>query len=241
MAPVVEFFTDPTEALAAAASFLERRPVDHNVILTLLRQRVAAPMAGRYWVVSGNGEVEGVAFQSPPDFSATVTPMARETVASLVPSIAEAGVVLPGVIGEASTAASFAGRWTEVTRSAAVPLQGQRIYRLGHLTTPPAPPGHLRPGVMEDLDLIIRWSAAFAEDAGVRPLTRDDLVGRVAAGQFRIWVDDGPVSMAARSAPVAGVTRINEVYSPPEARQRGYASACVGQPDLQLDLPATGL
>jgi predicted GNAT family acetyltransferase len=42
-----------------------------------------------------------------------------------------------------------------------------------------------------------------------------------------IWVDDVPVSMA-RAAPVAGgVARIGPVYTPPERRGRGYATACV--------------
>jgi predicted GNAT family acetyltransferase len=33
--------------------------------------------------------------------------------------------------------------------------------------------------------------------------------------------------MAAHSAPVEGVVRVRDVYTPPERRNRGYAGACV--------------
>jgi len=43
-----------------------------------------------------------------------------------------------------------------------------------------------------------------------------------------LWEVDGePVSTAWLSAPVAGVTRISGVYTPPERRGHGYASGVV--------------
>jgi predicted GNAT family acetyltransferase len=59
---------------------------------------------------------------------------------------------------------------------------------------------------------------------------RDDYqsvaVTRVAAGEVELWWSGGePVSMAAVSAPAAGVSRIGPVYTPPAMRRRGFASA----------------
>jgi hypothetical protein len=113
MAVEVVFGEDPGWVLHEAGTFLASDPVRHNLILTLLHTRVAYPEPGRYWVARDSGAVVGLAFQSPVYFFASVTPTRAEAVAGLVEAIVEAGVNLPGVNGEAATAARFAGQWTE--------------------------------------------------------------------------------------------------------------------------------
>ncbi len=50
----------------------------------------------------------------------------------------------------------------------------------------------------------------------------------IEAGELWVWEVDGvPVSMAAHRAPVAGVSRVSLVYTPPEHRRHGYAAASV--------------
>jgi hypothetical protein len=127
MAVKVVFGEDPGWMLREAGAFLASDPVRHNLILTLLRARVAYPEPGRYWLATDGSAVVGVAFQSPLDFVASVTPANPEAVAALVEEIVEAGIILPGVNGEAATAARFAGQWTERRGSAAFPVEGQRI------------------------------------------------------------------------------------------------------------------
>lgn len=137
MAFSVNFSDDPAAVLARAGEALAARPVDANVVLTLLHTRLTAPAPGRFWVVADGAEVVGVVFQSPLTFFATLTPMSRKAVVAVVDVIADAGVDLPGVIGDAATAASFAGQWTERRESAAEPAMGQRIYEV-ELVDPPA-------------------------------------------------------------------------------------------------------
>jgi len=66
---------DPAQVLSDAARFLAIDPIHHNVVLTLLHQRVADPEPGRYWIVDIGDEPAGVVFQSPLSFMATITPM----------------------------------------------------------------------------------------------------------------------------------------------------------------------
>ena len=75
---------DATAALALAESFLLRRPVEHNLVLSLLHQRRVQPEPGLYWAVLDHGEVVGLALRSPLDFVATLTPMSAPAVAVLV-------------------------------------------------------------------------------------------------------------------------------------------------------------
>jgi GNAT superfamily N-acetyltransferase len=228
MAIEVVLGEDPGWALHAAGEFLASDPVQHNLILTLLNVRVAYPEPGRYWVAREDGTVVGVAFQSPLDFFASLTPMDSGPVATLVEAIVEAGVDLPGVNGEAGTAARFAGQWTERRGSAAFPVEGHRIYELRQAPQGTPAGGHIRQASLVDLDLVLPWMRDFFADIGEDERGLELMMERrLEAGHFWLWEDGGPVSMAANSEPVEGVIRVQAVYTPPERRNRGYAGACV--------------
>ena len=89
--------------------------------------------------------------------------------------------------------------------------------------------------------LIIEWLLAFGREA----LGGDDAT-RVAAsaddwlaGKGRtlwLWDDGGPVSLTGVGGDTPHGTRIGPVYTPPEVRKRGYASALVAAvSQAQLD------
>ncbi len=52
-------------------------------------------------------------------------------------------------------------------------------------------------------------------------------VQRIEVGDVYLWDDGGPVSMAFRARPTPHGYTVTGVYTPPELRGRGYASACV--------------
>lgn len=235
MAFEVTLSKDPARILGEAGTFMASKPVLHNVILTLLHERVAAPEPGRYWMARDGREVVGVAFQSPLDFAANLTPMKPQVIAAIVDAIVDTNVVLPGVIGEASTAARFAGQWTEGHGSAAFPVEGQRIYELSEMPEPIAVGGRLRRASLDDRDLVRSWMRSFYADVGETVLDPEPIVDqRLAAGRFWLWEDGDPVAMAANSEPIEGVCRIQAVYTPPERRMHGYAGACVGEVSREI-------
>ena len=100
---------DPGFVLRSADEFLSSEPVLHNLILSILHSRAAQGDPGRYWIVFHGEKTVGVAVQSPLHYPAILTPMESRAVLAMVDAIAEAGVTLPGVNGDAATAASFAG------------------------------------------------------------------------------------------------------------------------------------
>ncbi len=76
----------------------------------------------------------------------------------------------------------------------------------------------------------MRWAIGFDADTGLAQPGTDaerSVDHNLRTGRLFLWDDDGPVSMALTRAPVAGVARVGFVYTPPERRGRGYASACV--------------
>lgn len=227
----VTFTDSPAEVLKLANDFLLSQPVLHNLILSLLHFRVKQPAVGRYWVASRDGQAVGVVFQSPVTVPALLTPMAAEVVNALVDAIADQGFDLPGVSGDAATAALFAGRWSERRKRAAVPFQGMRLYELSELESPVDVSGALRLATPADRLLMIGWVRAYETEVQ-EPSAGDPerLVDRwMSAGQLWVWEDSDPVSMAVSRDAVAGVVRVSGVFTPPDRRRRSYAAACVSR------------
>ena len=229
---------DPALVLDAAGTFLASDPVQHNLILSLLQTRVEHPEAGRYWMAVKEHDVIGVVFQSPLDHSATLTPMSHEAVRAVVDVIAEEGVELPGISGDAATVARFAGAWSERWRVAARPTLGQRLYELATVVDHPAP-GVLRRATAADRGFLVESFVAFVTEIGDPPGGSESVVARrLAAGQLWVWDDAAAVSVCGLTAPAEGVVRVGPVYTPPERRGRGYASAMVAT--VSADVRAAG-
>lgn len=236
MAIEVSFSDNAGSVLDKAKIFLSSKPVHNNVILALLHARVEHFIPGRYWVAMDGNAVVGVVFQSPLNLPAIVTPMESNIVHSVVDAISDAKVKLPGVGGDATTAAHFAGQWAERQKSAVVPFMGQRIYEVDKVEEPIGVEGHLRKAVPRDRKRLVDWVCHFwADTNAVQESKAEDLVDRrLAAGQLWLWDSAGPVSMAGLTLPVEEVVRVQLVYTPLENRGKGYASACVASLSKQV-------
>ena len=148
--------------------------------------------------------------------------MASGVAVTMAVAIADSGVSLPGVSGEAGTAAGFAEQWTEQRKSGAAPVAGLRIYELTELNEIGSVEGNLRRASPADRDLMIQWAREFQLEVHEPSADVERLVNtRLAAGQLRIWEKGTPKAMAVVIKPVGGVTRIGGVYTPPENRKHG--------------------
>ena len=140
----VETTDDPRVALDAAGDHLRSDPVGHNLLLSILHARLDRPVPGRYWwSLGGDGSVAGFALNTPPTFSAALSPCTGGALEALVAAMARDVPGLPGANGEAATSAAFAGQWAELLSVPVRPVEGQRLYRLGRLAPAPTPPGSL--------------------------------------------------------------------------------------------------
>lgn len=145
---------------------------------------------------------------------------------------------IPGVIARSAVSLAFAQLWKDRTGKPFTPGVSQRIYELRQVTPPTVVPGHLRPARDDEIDLLADWIYHFSVDARV---PSDAVEARVVAerridsGDVFVWEDDGrPVSVAGKSRPSSHGITVNLVYTPPELRNRGYASACVATLSQQL-------
>jgi predicted GNAT family acetyltransferase len=140
---------------------------------------------------------------------------------------------LPGINALLDTARSIADAWTVRTTGSHDCRTAMAMHSLTTVVDPPRPgPGRLVAATEADRDLALTWWDDFVAESHVidaGPESRAATVAfRIAHGHLFLWEDEGrPASMVSTNPAVAGVVRIGPVYTPPEARRRGYASSAV--------------
>jgi uncharacterized protein len=218
---------------ARARPVLERRPVEHNVLLTLLAdlETDAGALAGSTplcVLVEDAGQVVGVGLCTPPR-PLLLSRMPAPAIGPLVDLLAATPLALPAVTGLEPEPARFADAWRRRTGRAVRERSAQRLYELDRLAPPRGVGGSSRPARPDELDHLGAWAAAFAAESGEHvPELRAHVARRIEQQRLFVWDEGGEaVSMAALSRPVAGVVRVSLVYTPPARRRHGYASALV--------------
>lgn len=143
-----------------------------------------------------------------------------------------------GVNGRVPASDRFAREWTRRTGQGARLLTSLRAFRLDQVIPPQPAPGRLRPASSADSELVAAWLAAF--DAEVLPgevahRTPESVQRLMDAGTVHLWEVDGRVvSLVNYGRPLATGITVAPVYTPPDARGRGYASNAVAQLSQQL-------
>lgn len=144
-----------------------------------------------------------------------------------------------GVGGPTDLAQIFVEVWTGITGQLSQIAMKQRIYELRLVIPPTGIPGHLRKATEADFDLVSEWSYGFTKDAFGEANRQEAQVSArrvIDDGGLYIWEDGVSVSMASAARGTAHGISISYVYTPPDYRRRGYASACVAAlSQLQLD------
>ncbi len=219
---------DRTEAHQATRHFLELDPHRNCLIMEILCQPQPGCDNGQFWWADDGGEVCGLVAQRTPESTALVSTMNETAVAALAASIADAGIPLPEVSADAATAAAFAGRYTEQTGCAATPYFAQRICEAESLVAPKPAEGQLMRCAETDAAEMIRWLDDFGIETGDPVPDSEWLIRqRLAERGLWIWYRDQAVSMAAQTVPIAGISRVQAVFTPRQHRGKRFAANLV--------------
>jgi len=189
--------------------------------------QASRPLFG--WWSDPAGAVAG-AFMHAPPFPLVLTEVPLEAAAELS-AVTMAGRPLAGVNAYREVAAAFADGWRHRNQAGRVDVyRRQRLYRLAELVWPdPAPAGTARMARDADAKLTAGWFAAFADEVDDMGRGVDQSAAaraKISQAGVMVWEDGGrPVSIACNTVQVGGMVRIGPVYTPPQARGHGYASA----------------
>ena len=137
------------------------------------------------------------------------------------------------MVGPSNDAERLAAEWVDLKRCGSELVMNQRVYKLTTVAAPAGIPGCARLMNDGDVELIEVWMVGFYQDAipWEMPSAEEvaaSVLARIPAGLTYLWEMDGkPVAMTALSRPTRRGFTVNAVYTPPEYRKRGYASALV--------------
>jgi predicted GNAT family acetyltransferase len=215
---------DIDDFLARTGGFLRSRPALHTSQLTRLEKlRTHEEKGTLFGRLEQDGEVRAICYRRPAQ-RLILTAVAPDEADALAAELA--GRPLSGVTAEDDTAGAFAEAWQRHTDAVPVPGVRVRLYRLGTLT-PPEPMPEGRALAARDRAEVIRWCSEFATAVGQAPIAdeRSWAASNFAGKQFTFWETGSPVAMAGSTPVLAGMVRVDPVYTPARFRGRGYAGA----------------
>lgn len=137
---------------------------------------------------------------------------------------------LPGVLGPTEVSLAFARCWHHLTGQSYHQEMREGLYQLDVVQPVHGVAGRLRRATEADRALLERWIVAFNLEAlgPNEPLEPSRWVEQALTSPMRglyLWETTEPVAMVGYSGPTAHGVRIGPVYTPPEHRRHGYASA----------------
>jgi uncharacterized protein len=238
----VRALDDAAGFLADAGAFLLEDEARHNLILGIAGTIRADPglyRERRFWIVTDGAEIVAAALRTPPYNLIVARPRDPGALEALASGI---GDELPGVAGAQPEADEFARIWAGRHDVATRTDRGMGVYALERVEPVRPTAGAPRDASAEDLPLLLAWMAAFSDEA----LAENDpgrheaeaiVEHRLAASDagFRLWEDGAvPVSVAGWGGPTPNGIRIGPVYTPPDLRGRGYATALVAELSQRL-------
>ncbi|MHB8630766.1 MAG: GNAT family N-acetyltransferase [Candidatus Limnocylindria bacterium] len=228
-----------------AGAFLREREAENCLILglcaSLRRGRSYGSLPPSFVIVTAGGAVVGAAMRTPPLNLIIAAGSDPRSVPAIVDDLGPGMAQLPGTVGPVALARSLAELWG--SRSGVRPnlSRSERIYRLDQVRVPRVEPaaGSMRLATPGDRELVVEWLSAFAQEAldEIDPAAaRSNAEWWIESRGLHLWLDGEPVSMAGATGPTPNGIRIGAVYTPPDKRRRGYASALVAAlSQAQLD------
>jgi predicted GNAT family acetyltransferase len=234
---------DVPSFLQAAQPVLLADEARHNLIYGICATLTEAPDAFpdfHLWTVDGDEPVLAM-LMTPPWNIVVSRPADPDALRFAASALDEAGIELQGVTGALPEADAFAGEWEGLAGVSRRLRMAQGVYALREVRPPRPVDGRFRLAAADDRDLLVEWFDAFVAESvpadaphqeGAAAVDRR-LPSRGGAG-FAVWESDDIVSMSGFGGETPHGVRIGPVYTPPQLRRRGYASALVAQLSQQL-------
>lgn len=234
--------TDPAAYLQRVQEVLQRHEALNSVLLSIAtrlasgRSAVGSTAAPLLCIVEDEGKVVGAALRTAPFnlvLGQTDSPIA---IAVLADALTRQRIELPGIYAPQEAAATFVRAWSKLSRQRIHPGLITRIYAATRMNIPTGVPGVMRGATAPEQPLLAAWAEAFARETSVSgPSPALMVQTAMDEGRLYVWEDaDRAVAMTVRGQTIPSGARINCVYTPPENRKRGYASALVANLCQQL-------
>ncbi len=234
----IRFHNHASELISLSDAYLEQNESENNLPLGLAYRlsedpHYYGPKSPLLLSILEQGRVIGVAVMTPPKgiVLSRIDTRIQDAILHLVRYLHEINMQIPGVVGPVVEAQTFSDYWVDSTLGiSASATRRMRVFEARSVANLPLSPGKLRAACIDDHPLMARWIAALSEEIG-EPTSFDSAKSRaeklIKDQQLYIWDHGESVSIAGVSRPTRNGATIGVVYTPPEHRNRGYATSCV--------------
>ncbi|HLO85424.1 MAG TPA: GNAT family N-acetyltransferase [Nostocaceae cyanobacterium] len=225
-------FDDVRQFYAQVKDYLLHQEAMHNLPLKIINNIIDNPDFSRdkpYLAsVDVNGDIIAVALITPPK-NLILSQIKNFQAIELLAQSLYSSRKLPGVIAPKDEAEAFSLLWHSLTNQDYKIKHALRVFQLEQVQFVGANTGFLRPATNADIELLTKWHQAFSLEAlgGIESDAELWIKRVLKQGNAYLWQDKVPVSLAYCNGITANGATIGPVYTPPEYRRRGYASACV--------------
>jgi hypothetical protein len=229
----IQAYSNTADFFHASTSFLCEREAENNLILGIggILGTPSSPYENYFLASFGAPKVEGAFMMTPPHKLIISYPASEASMSAVIDYLRATKRALPGINGQSEIADHFAKLWATRTGEIAEVSSVNFCYRLSTVQEIPTSQGRVRTAASTDIELMVDWSKKFDIDAYTyrreEALIRQVIQNGIDEGNFYIWEDDEPVSMARASGTTPAGVRISAVYTPSQHRGRGYASSLV--------------
>lgn len=229
----------PSEFLSLAGPLLEISEARHNLIYGVTSWIESYPDVYNefaMWVVSQDSTPVAAAVRTAPHLLTIADVASDDAIAPLVAAVARQFPDLPVAHGNVPTIDRFVEAWTAATGSVQDGVMAQGVFQLDRVAEVQTAPGGARPIRPVDLELLVTWiqdfqNEAMPAEASPRKRIEQSIRRRIEGGDelgMWVWELDGiEVSMSGFGGPTPNGIRIGPVYTPPQHRGHGYATALV--------------
>lgn len=204
----------------------------HAISLSLVENLNRFGSSPFFATVEEQDDIRLIALMTPPHKLqlASLCEEPKAPISCLATALAAEMWSVPAVMGEKVAVEAFAEIWGGTTGVEARQGMEQRLMICRKVSQHKSASGSYRQACREDLGLIGHWTTAFYREA-FPDTCSDQLIvaglARLQEDEFYLWLDPEPVGVACYSRPTLRGVSVSLVYTPPECRGKGYASALV--------------
>ncbi|MES9694175.1 GNAT family N-acetyltransferase [Bacillus toyonensis] len=210
--------------------FLEKNEQENNLMLGILQIAQEPTFMG----VAKRGEEITVVFLQTEEKIQMIVATSENSEVDIVKLAKELSKVypdIPGLIGNKEIVQKLVEEIAVLENKKTNVVMKQGVYALQQIKKKWNEDGIFREITNDELPLIEKWIYQFCEDVKL-PTTKEEAEQTAHTlitnnRLFGLEVDGKLVSVAAKTRPTTNNITVNFVYTPKEARKKGYASNCV--------------
>lgn len=238
----IEEINSPQEFLEKTGDFLYKNEAEYGLMLGLTELKVKNPTNETnykyFWLNDADGFSGAAVFT---EKLLVVSAMPASMLKSLSAYLYKRQINLPGVIGPSHSAESFARIYSQSYKTSPKLVMDQKIYQLDHVIPPRHVDGEVHVATHLYHDLATSWLLKFIEESvPEEPSSHEEaqkiIDKKIENQELFVYLNHlgQPVALNMIMRPTRNGIAISFVYTPPEHRQKGYASALVANTSQRM-------